>query len=179
MVEWESFCGVNKLRHQQISTRDVWNVLLRFHLSSNRLKETWDILQLCVISNVYCCICVSLFRCVGQHGKVQRSGSVQLQHADSVRPRKDSVCRSTRSIVRPGPQRHQQTVTDTGNTLENEHTVTINGLFPPVRVIQIYKSSVWTQRDFKKINYSIYTTLQTPTHSEWLLAKWKKLNDNT
>lgn len=75
-----------------------------------------------VLSVMFWCICASLSRCVGQHGEVQRSGSVQLQHADSVRPREGFVRWSTGGVVRPGPQWHQQTATATGNTHKRTHT---------------------------------------------------------
>lgn len=58
---------------------------------------------------------VSSSRCFGQHGEVQHPGSLQLQHADAVRPRAGSVRGSAGGVVRPGPQRHQQTATASGN----------------------------------------------------------------
>lgn len=58
---------------------------------------------------------VCLARCVGQHGEVQRSGSVQLQHADPVGPREGFVHRSAGDAVRSGPQRYQQAAAATGN----------------------------------------------------------------
>lgn len=64
---------------------------------------------------------MSFSRCVGQHGEVQHSGSVQLQHADSVRPRKGFVRRSAGGVVRPGPKRHQQTATASGKRTHKAH----------------------------------------------------------
>ena len=119
--------GENKLRHRQFNKEAVKCSSRVFIQSSvSRSAERKDDLfwQFCIISHVTVHLRVFFSRCAGQHGEVQRPGSLQLQHADSVRPREVSVRRRAGGVVRPGPQRHQQTATATGNTHVNTRECT-------------------------------------------------------
>lgn len=134
-------------------------------------KERWSVLA--VVYHQWCngASAHVFSRCAGQHGEVQRPGSLQLQHADSVRPWEGSVRRRAGGVVRPGPQRHQQTATASGNTHVNTSECTHwLAHFSKADLRGLKLNSILERKVFRKNNYihnTDWLTVGGNTHTFW------------